>query len=83
MVEFSESVSARMDEPPGIGRAVAVGAAIGMVLFFIGIGVTMLALGLTGPAALGIALFEAGFGGLGFGAMTGGVIYISRHEGDK
>ncbi len=72
-----------MDEPPGIGRAVAIGALVGMVLFFVGIGGAMLALGLTGPAALGIGLFEAGFGGLGFGAMTGGVIYISRHEGES
>ena len=53
---------------------------MGAVVFMVGLTAGMLALGLDWPTALGVALFEAFWGGLGFGVMVAGVTYISKHE---
>lgn len=70
----------RWAEPPGLGRTVAVGSIIGVVVSFVGVTIGVLALGVEGGSAIGIGLFVAFWGGLGFGTMVGGVIYAFSVE---
>lgn len=63
-----------------LGRALVVGGLIGVVLMAAAVFVAALAVG-AGPAgSLGIAVFCAFWGGLGFGCMFGGVMYSVREE---
>jgi len=64
----------------GAGRSAAIGSIVGIVVFLFGTAAVMLAVGLTWQAALGLGLFLAFWGGLGFGAMCGGVLYLLKHE---
>lgn len=62
-------------DPPGLGRSMVIGSIIGVVLSFIGVTVGILTMGIEWQSALGLGLFVAFWGGLGFGSMVGGVIY--------
>lgn len=65
-----------------VGRAAAFGALIGMALFTVVVGGACLLLGLSFVTSLGLGAFTALWGGLGFGAMAGGVTAFNRegHE---
>ncbi|MCB0988496.1 MAG: hypothetical protein H6519_01445 [Microthrixaceae bacterium] len=67
-------------ETPGMGRAVAMGGLVGAVLAFIATTVGMIGAGAETGAAVGLGLFIAFWGGLGFGTMVGGVTWVSQHE---
>lgn len=59
-----------------------VGALIGVVIAFIGTTVGMLAADVELGSALGLGVFIAFWGGLGFGCMVGGVVWVSNNEED-
>jgi hypothetical protein len=67
-------------EPVGLLRSVVLGALVGVVLSFVGTTVGMLAADVEPGAAIGLGLFVAFWGGLGFGTMVGGVVWVSNHE---
>jgi len=66
-------------ESPGLGRYLVKGGAIGAVLAFIGIAAGILALDVEWESAVGLGLFIAVWGGLGFGVMIAGVVWLSFH----
>jgi hypothetical protein len=68
-------------DPPGIGRSIGIGCTIGCLVSLVGVTVWMLALGIETASAIGLGLFVAFWGGLGFGAMIGGVRYGLQIEG--
>jgi uncharacterized membrane protein YedE/YeeE len=67
-------------EATGLARAVALGSLVGVVLSFAAVLLAMLAGGYGWGAGVGLAAFTAFWGGLGFGSMVGGVIYLSAQE---
>lgn len=67
-------------EPPGAGRALGIGVAIGVIASFIASAGLLLANGQSVGAAIGLGAFVAIWGGLGFGGMVGGVIWASSLE---
>ena len=67
-------------EQPGMGRAILVGSAIGVVISFVGVTAGMLAYGIEWGSAVGLGAFVAFWGGLGFGSMMGGVVWASRPD---
>jgi hypothetical protein len=67
-------------EPVGMGRAMATGGAVGVVLAFVATTLSMLAADVELGSALGLGLFIGFWGGLGFGVMVGGVTWVSAHE---
>jgi hypothetical protein len=69
------------DELPGLGRSIVVagGAAVLIVLGAVTIG--LLTMGASWTSSLGIGAFAALWGGGGFGAMIGGVLYAHRADG--
>jgi hypothetical protein len=58
------------------------GVAIGVVVSFLGVGGGLLASGSSMSTAIGLGAFVAFWGGLGFGAMLGGVAYAIRVEAE-
>lgn len=66
--------------PPGLLRAVAIGAAVGVVAAFVFVGGGMLLAGFADTASLAVGGMAAFWGGLGFGSMFGGVMFLTRHE---
>ena len=66
-------------EAPGTLRAVAVGAAIGVVLAFAGVAGALFASGSGSATALGVGGVAAFWGGLGFGSMLGGTLHLVRY----
>lgn len=68
------------ENPPGMARALTIGVAIGVLVSFFGVGAVLLLMGEGWGAAIGMGLFVAAWGGLGFGGMLGGVIWASRVE---
>ena len=68
------------EEPVGLLRSVVLGAIIGVVIAFIGTTIGMLAADVETGSAIGLGLFVAFWGGLGFGSMVGGVVWVSKHE---
>jgi hypothetical protein len=66
------------DEHPGLGRAVGIGAAVGMALSVVGVTLAMVACGVDRLAAIGLGAFIAVWGGLGFGVMVAGVIWVTK-----
>jgi hypothetical protein len=67
-------------DPPGTLRAVAVGAAVGVVIALVVVGGALLLAGQGMSAALAIGGMAAIWGGLGFGSMFGGVRHLTKHE---
>lgn len=67
-------------EEVGFLRAVVTGALVGVVVAFVVTTVAMAAVGAELAAAIGLGIFVAFWGGLGFGTMVGGVVWVSRHE---
>lgn len=63
------------NDPPGLGRSLIIGSIIGVVASFVGVTVGMLAAGIEWSSSIGLGLFIAFWGGLGFGTMVGGVVY--------
>ena len=61
-------------------RAVVVGAAVGSIGLFLMFGGMVLAAGMGLSAAIGVGLFTAFWGGLGFGGMVGMVHAHNREE---
>lgn len=68
------------EEPVGLLRSVVMGALVGVVLSFIGTTIGMLLADVEVGAAIGLGVFVAFWGGLGFGTMVGGVIWVSNNE---
>ena len=66
--------------PPGMGRTILSGVAVGVIVSFAAVVGVVLADGQKLGAAVGLGLFIAVWGGLGFGAMVGGVVAVSRAE---
>ena len=69
-------------EAQGFGPLWWVGCIVGPVVFFVVIAGGMLAKGQSWQGVLWLGFFIAAWGGLGFGAMVAGVIYVSRIEAD-
>lgn len=78
MVPTSATVT--WQENPLIGRTVLIGCTIGTVVAFTGIATAALAGGLGLGAALGLGVFSAFWGGLGFGGMLGGAAGLIQAE---
>lgn len=70
------------DEPVGLLRSIVVGALVGVVIAMVGVTLGMLAADVEWQSAVGLGLFVAFWGGLGFGTMVGGVVWVSNHEHD-
>lgn len=64
-------------ESPGLGMYLIKGAIIGAVISFIAIGAGILALDVEWGSALGLGVFIAWWGGIGFGVMLAGVVWLS------
>jgi len=64
----------------GVIRAFVIGSIVGCVAVFVVFAGLALVAGLGTPAAVGIGLLTACFGGPGFGGMVGAVLHQSRHE---
>lgn len=73
-------ISGEWTEPVGLLRSVVVGALVGVVLSFVGTTVGMLLADVEFGSAVGLGLFIAFWGGLGFGTMVGGVVWVSNEE---
>ncbi|MCB1037987.1 MAG: hypothetical protein R2701_09500 [Acidimicrobiales bacterium] len=63
-----------------MGRSIVIGVAVAAVVSFLAVCATVLAEGESLGSAIGLGLFIAFWGGLGFGAMVGGVVFASRVE---
>lgn len=76
----SQTGTTSWTEPVGLLRSVVVGALIGVVLSFVGTTIGILLAGQDLGPAIGLGVFVAFWGGLGFGTMVGGVVWVSNHE---
>ena len=74
----SDATAWPVPEPAGMGRSVFAGVAVGFTLSLIGVTAGLLVAGQELSTAIGLGLFTAVWGGLGFGAMMGGVMYLER-----
>ncbi len=63
-----------------MGKALTIGVLIGVAVSFIGVGGAFLAGGQGWGPALGMGAFVAAWGGLGFGVMVGGVVWLTRAD---
>ena len=70
------------EEAPGLGRLVGFTAAIMCTTVLVVVTAALFASGVDLLPAMGIAFFAAAWGGGGFSAMIGGVIYASRLENE-
>ena len=68
------------DEAPGLGRYIAIAAAASTLVVLVVVTVGLMAASTSFVASLGIGAFAAVWGGGGFGAMIGGVLYVHRFE---
>jgi hypothetical protein len=68
------------DQLPGLGRYVATAAAAAGLVVLIVVSAGLLVADASVATALGIGSFAAVWGGGGFGAMIGGVLYVHRFE---
>lgn len=67
-------------DPPGMGKILVASSAIGVVLSLVLITLGMMAAGQVWQSSLALGVFIAFWGGLGFGSMVGGVVYLTRIE---
>ena len=83
-VEESEVVTLadRPPESPGLVRYIVIGSLVGMTLAFVAVAAAMVVAGQGWGPGVGLGAFVAFWGGIGFGSMVGGVIYLSFHEED-
>ncbi len=65
-----------------LGRAFLWGSLVGSVIVFAFCGGIALLAGMGAPAAAGIGLFTALWGGPGFGGMMGATLYFTEHVED-
>ena len=72
--------SAAWADPPGMGKTIGTGVAIGVAVSFLGVAGAFLAAGAGWLTAIGMGAFVATWGGLGFGGMIGGVVWATRVE---
>lgn len=70
----------QMSMGEGVGRAAAIGAAIGFVAFSAFAGSVGLFAGMDMAPAAGLGAFVGIWGGPGFGAMMGGIFAVTRDE---
>jgi hypothetical protein len=75
-----EASAASRDEAPRLGRYIAVAAAASASIVLVVVTVGLMAASTSFVASLGIGAFAAAWGGGGFGAMIGGVLYVHRFE---
>lgn len=66
--------------PLRVGRAAVIGAAVGFVVFSTLITIGSYAAGNSLGGSLGLGVFAGFWGGLGFGFMIGGTMYVSLTE---
>lgn len=76
----SEMRSGPRGEPPGLGRSIVVASAVAITVVLSTVTIGLLATGTSPASSFGIAAFAALWGGGGFGAMIGGVLYAHRLE---
>lgn len=67
-------------EAPGLGHYIVVGALVGVTLSFAFVTGGALALHQKWQSAVGLAAFTSFWGGLGFGSMVAGVVYLTHAE---
>lgn len=79
---FSTAQIASTAEAPGLGRLVAIAASIICTSVFVIVTIALFATGTDLGSAMGIAFFGAAWGGGGFSAMVGGVLYATRLENE-
>ncbi|MFN8017308.1 MAG: hypothetical protein U0P45_04200 [Acidimicrobiales bacterium] len=65
---------------PDAKKVIVGGCLIGVVVSFVSVTLGMHALGADWAPAVGLGLFVGFWGGLGFGAMVGGVVYAAKLE---
>ena len=68
------------DEAPGLGRYVAIAVAVSTSVVLVGVTMALMVASRSFVDSLGIGAFAAVWGGGGFGAMIGGVLYVHRFE---
>ena len=73
------TITAPPSEEAGLGRAIVVGASLGLVLGTGGVTAAALAIGEELASALGLGLFVGFWGGSGFGFMLGAALHVLRH----
>ena len=73
-------ISGEWTEPVGLLRSVVLGALVGVVASFVVTTVGMLLADVEMASAVGLGLFIAFWGGLGFGTMVGGVVWVSNND---
>lgn len=78
--EIPRDRTASRHELPGLGRYVAIAAAASFVVVLVGVSAGLMAASTSFVDSLGIGAFAAVWGGGGFGAMIGGVLYVHRFE---
>lgn len=68
------------DDTPTLGRYIATAAATSFAVVLVLVTAGLLAASTSFAGSLGIGAFAAVWGGGGFGAMIGGVLYVHRYE---
>ncbi|CAN5485668.1 hypothetical protein BH10ACT1_BH10ACT1_03290 [soil metagenome] len=63
---------------PGLGRSIVIASTATISVTFTAVTIGFLATGTSLASSIGIGLFAAFWGGGGFGAMIGGVVYTHR-----
>lgn len=72
------SAESQYNDEPSFGKPLLIGAILGFVTLAAGCIAIGLSSGYDVPGTLGIAVFAAAFGGVGFGCMFGAVYAITR-----
>lgn len=76
----SSDAVASWKEHPAVGRTFVTGCMIGAALAFSGVLFACLVGGMDAGPALGLAVFSAFWGGIGFGGMLGGAAGLIQAE---
>ena len=67
-------------EPAGMGKSIVRGSIVGTLTAFVAITGLLRLAGVEWWSALGLGAFIGFWGGIGFGSMLAGVIWVSRPE---
>jgi hypothetical protein len=65
-------------EPPGLERLLVIGLGVAVTASIVGVGGAFLVGGQGWEVAIGMGIFVAFWGGLGFGGMVAGVVWATR-----